>query len=66
MADVANLRVHALMPFETDQRAHRHAELSDLLGAAQIGQIDDEAGRQNIGADLQPKCQLGHFSIIQT
>src|SRR5580700_3618106 len=52
IADMANLRVHALMPLEAHQRAHRHAELPDLLGAAEIRQIDDEAGRQNIGADL--------------
>ena len=40
------------MPFETDQGAHRHAELPDLLGAAQIRQIDDEAGGQHVGAEL--------------
>jgi hypothetical protein len=37
---------------EADQGAHRHAELPALFGAAQIRQIDDEAGCQNIGADL--------------
>jgi hypothetical protein len=46
IAAIANLRVHALMPFETDQRAYWHAELPDLLGTAEIGQIDDEAGNR--------------------
>jgi hypothetical protein len=40
------------MPHEAHQHAHRHAELPDLLGAAQIRQVDDEAGRQHIGGDL--------------
>ena len=66
MADMANLRVHALMPLEAHQRAHRHAELPDLLGPAEIGQVDDETGGQHIGADLRPKSQLGNFSIIRT
>jgi hypothetical protein len=66
IADMAKLRAHGQMPLEADQRAHRHAELPDLFGAAQTRQIDDEAGRQHIGADLHPKCQLGHFSIIRT
>jgi cation diffusion facilitator CzcD-associated flavoprotein CzcO len=44
--------IGALMSFESDQGAHRHAELADLLGAAEIGEIDDEAGGQNVGADL--------------
>jgi hypothetical protein len=39
------------MPFETDQRAHRHAELSGLLGTAEIGQIDDEARGEHVGGD---------------
>jgi transposase InsO family protein len=43
---------HALMAFEADQRAHRHAEFFDFVGAAEIRQIDDEAGSQNIGAKL--------------
>ena len=59
IADMANLRVHALMPFEADQRAHRHAELPDLLGAAQIRQVDDEAGRQHVGADLLQELDGG-------
>src|SRR5271169_3623386 len=41
----------ALMPLEAYQRAHRHAELADLIGAAELGQIDDEAGGQDLGAD---------------
>ena len=44
--------VRALMAFETHQGAHRHAELSDLLRAAELGQIDDEAGREHFGALL--------------
>src|SRR6516225_2827073 len=43
------------MAFEAHQRAHRHAELSDLFGAAQFRQIDDETGGQNLGADLLEK-----------
>jgi hypothetical protein len=53
------------MPLEAHQRAHRHAELSDLFGAAEIRQIDDEARGEHIAADLHPKCQLRHFSIIR-
>src|SRR6266446_1678362 len=30
--------------FESDERAHRHAELAQLVGAAELGQVDDEAG----------------------
>ena len=40
------------MAFEADQRAHRHAEFSDFVGAAKIRQIDDEAGSQDVGAEL--------------
>ena len=40
------------MPFESDQRTHRHAELADFLGAAEIRQVDDEAGGDHIGAEL--------------
>jgi hypothetical protein len=54
------------MPLEAGQRAHRHAELPDLLGAAEIRQIDDEARGEHVAADLHPKCQLGHLSIIRT
>ena len=41
----------ASMPFEADQLAHLNAELPDLLGAAELRQIDDGAGRQHIGGD---------------
>jgi hypothetical protein len=40
------------MHLETHRRAHRHVKLPDLLGAAQFRQIDDEAGRQQVGTDL--------------
>src|SRR6185312_1839087 len=40
------------MPFETDQRADRNAERLQPGAAAEIGQVDDEAGGENIGADL--------------
>ncbi len=42
----------ALMPLKADERAHRHAEPADFFRAAQVRQVDDEAGGQNIGADL--------------
>ena len=38
------------MPAEGDQRAHRHAEIADLLCAAEIGKVDHETGRDDIGA----------------
>src|SRR6185312_10401371 len=41
----------ASMPLEAHQRAHRHAELADLVGAAEVRQVDDEAGGQDFGAD---------------
>ena len=41
-----------LMSLERNQRAHRHVELAQLLGAAELGQIDDETGRQHVGAKL--------------
>src|SRR5579871_352885 len=40
------------MALEADERAHRHAEPPDLLRPAQVRQIDDETGRQNVGAHL--------------
>src|SRR6516162_1070559 len=43
------------MAFEAHERAHRHAELSDLLSAAQFRQIDDETSSQNLGTDLLQK-----------
>src|SRR6516165_460145 len=50
-----------LVPLETYQRAHRHAELPDLVGAAEVGQIDDETGGQHFGADALEEfyCRLG-------
>ena len=42
----------ALMTFEADQCAHRHAEFSDFVGTAEIRQIDDKAGGEYIGAEL--------------
>ena len=36
------------MPLEGDQRAHRHVELAQLVGAAEIRQIDDEAGGEHL------------------
>ncbi|MHC2655124.1 hypothetical protein ACVMHY_007703 [Bradyrhizobium barranii subsp. barranii] len=40
------------MPFERHQRSHRHVHRAQLGGTAEIGQIDDEAGGDDIGADL--------------
>ena len=37
------------MPRECHQRAHRHAELPDLVGAAELRQVDDEASGEHIG-----------------
>ena len=45
----------ASMPLERDQRAHRHVELAQLVGAAEVGQIDDEAGGEHLGAELAQK-----------
>ncbi len=47
------------MPLEADQRAHRNAELSDFVGAAERRQIDDEAGSGDIGADLLEELDGG-------
>ena len=44
------------MPLEAYERAHRHAELSDLVGAAELRQVDDEAGGEHLGA--HPAQQL--------
>ena len=40
------------MPLEADQRAHRHVELAQLVGAAELRQVDDETGGEHLGADL--------------
>src|ERR1700676_2306807 len=34
------------VPLEGQQRAHRHIERPQLGGAAEIGKVDDEAGRE--------------------
>ena len=47
-----NCEARASMPGEGNQRAHRHAEISDFGGAAEIRQIDDEASGDDICADL--------------
>ena len=44
------------MPFERDQRAHRHAELSDFLGAAEIRQLIEHCRtvvRERFGVTLR-------------
>ena len=53
-----------LMPLERDQRAHRHVELAQLVGAAELRQVDDEAGGEHVGAELAqqldrrlPRCR---------
>ena len=40
------------VPLERDQRAHRHVELAQLVGAAELRQVDDEAGGEHLGAQL--------------
>ena len=40
------------MPFEADERAHRHVELAQPSGAAEVGQVDDEAGGEHLRAQL--------------
>ena len=40
------------MSRERQQRAHRYVQRAQFVGAAEIGQIDDEAGRDDVGADL--------------
>src|SRR5262249_62075965 len=42
----------ASVPLEADEGAHRHVELAPLRGAAEIGQIADEAGGEYLGAQL--------------
>ncbi len=41
-----------LVPFEGNERAHRHVELAQPGGAAEVGQIDDEAGGEHLRAQL--------------
>jgi hypothetical protein len=40
------------MPLERHQGPHRHVHRAQLLGAAEFGQVDDEAGGQHFGAKL--------------
>ncbi len=40
------------MPLERNQRAHRHVELAQLVGPAEVGQIDDEAGGEYLCTQL--------------
>src|SRR5262249_59680737 len=47
-----DLWVHALAPFEADERAHRHVELAQLGRAAEVGQVDDEASGEHLRAQL--------------
>src|ERR1700758_4896326 len=42
----------ASMPFERCQRADGDAELAQLVGAAELRQVDNEASGEHIGADL--------------
>jgi len=41
-----------LMPVELHQRAYRHVHAAQLLGAAEIRQIDDKTGGADLCADL--------------
>src|SRR5205814_6607154 len=40
------------MPFERHQRPYRNVHRAQFVGAAEIGQVDDEAGSDHVGADL--------------
>src|SRR5215469_12002476 len=40
------------MAFERQQRPHRNVELAQLVGAAEVRQIDDEAGGEHLGPHL--------------
>lgn len=42
----------ALMPLERDERADRHVECPQFRRTAQVGQVDDEAGGEHVGAEL--------------
>src|SRR5580704_4311472 len=48
-----------LVSLEADQRAHWHAELSDLFCAAEIRQVNDEAGGEHVSADLLEEFACG-------
>src|SRR5258707_9778418 len=54
-ADLAGDHAQAVrpsMPLERDQGAHRHVELAQLLGAAELGKVDDETGGEDVGSHL--------------
>src|SRR5208282_5187371 len=48
------------MSLEGYQRSDRNAERLDLLGAAEIRQIDHETGRHHIGTDFFQKPDSSH------
>ena len=45
-------KANASMPLETHQRAHRHVELAQFLGAAEFRQVNDETGGEHFGAEM--------------
>ena len=48
------------MSLEGHQRADWHAECLDLLGAAEIREIDHKTGRHHIGTDFFQKPDSAH------
>src|SRR5712692_8271636 len=59
-----------LVPFEADERAHRYVELAQLGRAAEVGQIDDEAGGEHLRAQLAQEldrafgCAAGGDQVV--
>jgi hypothetical protein len=51
-AAVGSLQQRSSVPFEGHQRAHGHVHGAQLGGSAEVWQVDDEAGRDHVGADL--------------
>src|SRR3954467_9546781 len=49
----------ASVPLEFHQRSHLDAEIAQLPSAAEIRQVDDEAGGDHVGADLAEKIGGG-------
>jgi hypothetical protein len=47
------------MPFEADQRAHLHVKLPDLLGAAEIRQVDNEGAASTLAPICTSNVSLG-------
>ena len=47
------------MSFEAHQRPHLDAEIAQLPRPAEIRQVDDEAGRHDVGADLAQEVRGG-------